>query len=36
LVELLDFEDVNDTTDADIPAPAIFVPQACGGPVTGF
>jgi phospholipase C len=36
LVEVLDFEDVNDTPDADIPAPAMFVPQTCGGPVTGF
>jgi phospholipase C len=36
LVEVLDFEEVNDTSDADIPAAATFVPQTCGGPVTGF
>jgi hypothetical protein len=27
LVEVLDFENVNDTEDADIPAPATFVPR---------
>jgi phospholipase C len=36
LAEVLDFEEVNDTSDADIPAAATFVPQTCGGPVTGF
>jgi hypothetical protein len=36
LVEVLDFEDMNDTPDAEIPAPATFVPQTRGGPVTGF
>ena len=36
LVEVLDFGDVNDTADADVPAQATFVPQTCGGAVPGF
>jgi phospholipase C len=36
LVEVLDFDDANDTADGDIPGPVTFVPQTCGGPVTGF
>jgi hypothetical protein len=35
-VEVLNFQGANETADADIPAPATFVPQTCGGPVTGF